>query len=68
MRNSASVYRFRDRVAVSLPDGPTQYFSRAEAAAIAKAIGAVNKELKAGVSFGDSLVKTVTVPVAGGRP
>lgn len=63
-RVSASVYRFRDLVAVSLPDGPTQYFARTEAAAIAKAMQAVCAELKAGVPFTDSLVKTATIPTA----
>lgn len=63
-RASASVYRFRDLVGVSLPEGPTQYFSRTEAVAIARAMNAVAAELKAGVPFADSAISSKQIPVA----
>lgn len=64
MKN-AQIHRFRDTVAIALPGkGQTVYVSRQEAAAIARALNAAGRDIKAR-PFADSQFKAVSVPVAG---
>jgi hypothetical protein len=58
----AQVHRFRDRVAVYIGTGPTQYLTPKEARAIAKGLNKAARSCDA-EPFAQSTCGTVTVPL-----
>lgn len=60
----AQVHRFREKVAVYLANGSTVYLTPKEAKAIAKAMNACTRDIKAN-SFTDSQFHTTTIPLEG---
>lgn len=66
-RAAWAVYRFGDRVAVSPPEGPTQYLTPAAARAMGRALGAAAQDVTR-VRFTDSNYGTRRIdPLAAGR-
>jgi hypothetical protein len=64
-RENIRVYRFGDKVAVNLPDGPTQYFTQKQARAFSKALLAGAQNIKKEPSFSQSNFGDVVIPATG---
>lgn len=60
----AQIHRFREKVAIYLANGSTVYLTPSEAKAVAKALNACAKDIKAR-GFGDSEFHTVEIKLEG---
>lgn len=67
MTTSASVHRFRDKVAVYIGTGPTVYVTPKEAAKLARALTGCARDIRAR-SFVSSHFGTVSITLEGKQP